>query len=81
VADRGKDASMRGESAGMANPARPFRLIVGGAYAQEVAGERELLEELYELLSRLVDDADPVRGAILRAWRRTVATWLRLGPR
>jgi hypothetical protein len=81
VADRGKDASMRGASAGMANPARPFRLIVGGGYGQEVENDRDRLEELYELLTRLADDADPVRAAVLRAWSRVVETWIRLGPR
>jgi hypothetical protein len=56
----------------------PLRLVLGGAYDQQVRGERELLEELYELLNRLAEDVDPVRGAVLKTWSRTVRGWLRL---
>lgn len=50
-----------------------LRLIEGGAYSSYV---NDSLDELYRLLMRLADGADPVRSAVLRAWARIVREWL-----
>lgn len=56
---------------------RPLRLVTDGAYGPSVAG-REELEELDRLLTKLAGEADPIRAAVLRAWSRTVRSWLRM---
>jgi hypothetical protein len=78
VADRGKDASMRGASAGMANPARPFRLIVGGSYGHVVEEEgtdarRRLQETLLFLRGQQAALTDLPGGSF---YASVLGTWI-----
>jgi hypothetical protein len=63
------------EAASVVGPLR-LRLVPPTANDPSVG---DSLEDLYELLMRLAEDADPLRAAVLRTWARTVHGWLRLG--